>query len=131
MRCYWGYICKILELNSRFEWQSVLEFDCEYRKNQARFDFQWGTEIPHLSSVQLRDKRANSQNFSSKKGRQFSQPNSNGNSNKKGANNNYTCRDFNRDKCTRAQCKYLHACSVTDCGKSHPASKHDNDVPKN
>ena len=56
-RRYWGYTCKILEYNARFEWQSVLEFDHEYRKNQARFNFPWGTEIPHLSSVQLKDKR--------------------------------------------------------------------------
>ena len=126
-RQYWGYTCKVLELNTRFEWQSVLEYDKEYRKNQARFDFPWGTEIPHLTSVQLKDKRNNFQN-NFKKNKQGSQPtnSSSGFNNKKGGSGQQlTCRDFNRDKCTRVSCKYQHTCSVSDCGKNHPASQHD------
>ena len=42
----------------------------------------------------------------------------------KGAAKNTTapvCRDYQNEKCTRADCRFLHACS--NCGKSHPASK--------
>ena len=125
-RHYWGYICKVLELNSRYEWQSILEFDKEYRSHQARFEFAWGTEITHLCSVQLRDKRINTQN-NFKKGKQSTQPN---NGNKKGGLIHKPCRDFNRDRCVHNPCRFLHVCSVDNCGKSHPASKHD-DNPKN
>ena len=119
-RQYWGYICKILELNSRFEWQSVLEFDKEYRGHQARFNFAWGTEIPHLSSVQLRDKKLSFQN-NANKNKKSTQSGNGGN--KKGSFQK--CRDFNRDKCTHNPCIYKHICSVDGCGKNHPAFKHD------
>ena len=128
-RQYWGYTCKILELNSRFEWQSILEYDREYRKNQARFNFAWGTEIPHLSSVQLKDKKANFQPANSnKKSKQFSQST---NSSQGKKTPQYICRDFNRDKCARTSCKYQHICSVNNCYKDHPAFKHDGDQSKN
>ena len=124
-RQYWGYICKILELNSRFEWQSVLEFDKEYRGHQARFNFAWGTEIPHLSSVQLRDKKLSFQNNASKNKKSTQSGNG---ANKKGSYQK--CRDFNRDKCVHNPCIYKHICSVDGCGKNHPAFKHDAE-PKN
>ena len=114
-RQYLGYCCKILELNSRYEWVSILHYDKEYRGQQARFNFPWGTEVPHLSSVQLKDKKLNFSNFSnSKKGRQNTQS----------QQKNLICRDFNRDKCTYVSCKFAHKCSVEGCDQKHPASKH-------
>ena len=113
-RHYLGYCCKILEFNSRFEWSSILHFDREYRGQQARFNFPWGTEVPHLSSVQLRDKKQTFTN-TNKKGKQFPQS-------RNGKQN--ICRDYNRDKCTFANCKYLHQCSVDGCEAKHPAVKH-------
>ena len=127
-RQYWGYICKVLELNGRFEWQSILEFDKEYRSHQARFEFAWGTEIPHLCSVQLKDKKPNSFNNSYKnfKGKQSSQSHQSGNNNKKGGNNvQGTCRDFNRGRCVHNPCRFQHICAVDGCGKPHPATQHD------
>ena len=123
-RQYMGYVCKTLELNSRFEWQSILEFDKEYRGHQARFNFAWGTEIPHLSSVQLRDKKQSFQSNSNKN----KKPTQSGsfNSGKKNWSQKH-CRDFNRDKCTHSPCIFQHVCSVDGCGKPHPAFKHDND----
>ena len=126
-RQYWGYVCKVLELNSRFEWHSVLEYDKEYRSNQARFQFPWGTEIPHLSSVQLKDKKQNFQNNFTKKGKQFTNPT---NGKKQGASQ-LTCRDFNRGKCVHTPCIYQHSCSVQGCGKNHLACKHDSIDSKN
>ena len=125
-RQYWGYMCKILELNTRFEWQSILEYDREYRRNQARFNFPWGTEIPHLSSVQLKDKKLGNFNGPKKTKFAYSNNQSNGNNAKK-QTQPYSCRDFNRDKCSRASCKFKHVCSVQDCGKPHPAFKHESD----
>ena len=116
-RQYLGYCCKVLELNSRFEWISILQFDREYRGQQARFNFPWGTEVPHLSSVQLRDKKPVFQGTNGKKGRQFPQ------SQKSKVN---ICRDYNKDKCTYQNCKFLHQCSVDGCDAKHPAVKHDN-----
>ena len=116
-RQYLGYLCKILELNSRFEWSSILQFDKEYRGQQACFNFPWGTEVPHLSSVQLKDKKPQfASNNNNKKGK-FANQSHKGQS--------LVCRDFNRERCTRAQCKFLHQCSVDGCDKKHPATKHD------
>ena len=115
-RQYWGYCCKILELNARFEWISILNYDKEYRGHQARFKFPWGTEIPHLSSVQLKDKKPQFQNKSNLKGKQSTQSQN---------NSKFICRDFNKDRCTHSPCRFVHKCSVEGCDKAHPASKHD------
>ena len=119
-RQYLGYCCKLLELNSRFEWSSILLYDKEYRSQQARFNFPWGTEVTHLSSVQLRDKKPVFQN---KKfgGKSSNQSQSSSYNNKKSD----ICRDFNKEKCTHNPCMYLHQCSVDGCNKKHPATKHE------
>ena len=117
-RQYMGYCCKILELNSRFEWLSILYYDKEYRGHQARFNFPWGTEIPHLSSIQLREKRPAFQPQSNRKNNKQS-------SQSRNSSSKNICRDYNKDKCTHVPCIYVHKCSVEGCGKSHPASQHD------
>ena len=79
--------------------------------HQARFNFAWGTEIPHLSSVQLRDKKLSFQNNANKNKKSTQSGNG---ANKKGSQPRI----------------YKHICSVDGCGKNHPAFKHDAE-PKN
>ena len=50
---YLSYTTKIYQLTQRYENASVYFYDREYRKLQAAHNFRWGTDIPHLHTMQL------------------------------------------------------------------------------
>ena len=50
---YLSYSTKIYQLTQRYENVSVYFYDREYRKLQASDNFRWGTDIPHLHTMQL------------------------------------------------------------------------------
>jgi hypothetical protein len=55
-RQYSSYCCRVLEMNARFDWQSILLYDRDYRVYQAAYGFPWGTNISHLNMMFLREK---------------------------------------------------------------------------
>ena len=127
VRCYMAYLCKILELNSRFDWLSILFYDREYRIYQSQYGFIWGTDIPHLTTCFLKEKdfRFNgNQNQSQKPAfKKFEKQ-------KQKQKSEQKCRDYNyKGNCTFVSCKYTHSCDVTGCTEKHPAINHVN--PKN
>ena len=50
---YLAYFIKCMELVTRYEWQSVLRYDDEFRQLQALHDVPWVYERHHLHSVKL------------------------------------------------------------------------------
>ncbi len=53
LREYMNYTFIINELAGRYQWQSVLSYDREYRQLQARESFPWGSQVDHLSRILL------------------------------------------------------------------------------
>jgi hypothetical protein len=45
---YLAYTAKVFELATKYEWDSVLEYDHSYREMQAEHGFLWGTFNPHM-----------------------------------------------------------------------------------
>ena len=123
VRNYMAYMIKILELNSRFDWISVLMYDREYRLYQSQYGFAWGTDIPHLTTCFLKEKDIKFQGggqFNKEKSKRFVGKPQN---NKKSENQN--CREFNyKGSCNYNPCKYVHTCDVPGCGQAHPAINH-------
>ena len=57
---YLSYTTKIYQLTQRYENVWVYFYDREYRKLQACHEFRWGTDIPHLHTMQLTPRIARS-----------------------------------------------------------------------
>ena len=128
VRNYMAYMCKILELNARFDWISILHYDREYRMYQSMYGFPWGTDIPHLTTCFLKEKDSR---FNSNVNQNQNLPKSNfkrvERSKPKRNGEGYNCRDFNyKGKCSFNPCMYKHICDVPGCGQNHPAISHSN-----
>ena len=52
-RQYMPYVCKILQLNARYDWQSILAYDKNYRTLHTPYDFPWSSEVPHIMTTVL------------------------------------------------------------------------------
>jgi len=52
---YAGYVIKIANMGQRFNWQSVLKYDAEYRKYQAIGKFDWGADNAWSMMVFLKE----------------------------------------------------------------------------
>jgi hypothetical protein len=50
---YVSYSTKLYQLFQRLEKSSVLQYDREYRRMQATYSYIWGTDYPHMQTVQL------------------------------------------------------------------------------
>ena len=105
---YLSYTAKIGDLALRYTWQSVLLYDNEYRHLQAKLQFDWGRDAPHLATTRLRDRTP----ASTASAKPTKKP---------------VCKNYNSKGCTYgASCSYRHICSEPGCGKSHPKTKHGN-----
>ena len=58
---YMAYTVSIYELECRYEWISVLEYDARYREQQAEHGYQWGAPARHLESILLLPRQRDSQ----------------------------------------------------------------------
>lgn len=140
---YLSYAIKVLELATKYTWQSVLQYDDEFRILQHTYGFSWSTDHSHLHEVVLTPRWAaklprgfgHSTDTSSSK---------NGSSSSGLAGNNRIsgpptvthlssgseiCRMFNSRKgCQKSPCKFVHACNrkvgSQACGKSHQGFLH-------
>ena len=54
---YLAYSTMIYEFVSRYDWESILDFDNVYRELQAEYNFMWGTFSSHLELQILRPKK--------------------------------------------------------------------------
>ena len=115
---YLSYTTKIYQLTQRYENVSVYFYDREYRKLQACHEFRWGTDIPHMHTMQLTPRIARS-NGRPPPARQ---------TNRSGPvtpDGRPICKLFNSARgCGFTDCKFVHSCSYKGCGQSHSASTH-------
>ena len=111
------------EMACRFTRLSVLNFDDEYRKRQAAEGFAWGTEAPHLSTVVLRDRPPQLQQYGQRRTSQAANGQVGQRSRPLGASGRELCLQWNRGFCSYgARCNFEHSC--TTCGKGHPSKDH-------
>ena len=54
---YLAYTVMIFEFASKYDWQSVLDFDIRYREQQAQHNFRWGKAAIHLETLLLTSRR--------------------------------------------------------------------------
>ena len=125
----------ISDLAINHDWQSILDFDEDYRSAQTVENFSWGADIPILREKlkPIMSKVTTQYNGnswqSSKKDRQYndnSQRKAIGSQGKTDGTFNGFCRNFNSTgTCTfEASCKYKHACLFPNCGEPHPDTQH-------
>ena len=122
---YMWYTSRVHQYAIRYEWESVLVWDREYRRLQAEHDLVWGEDISHLTDCHLVDRR-----FSTGLNKQAPA---------KGKQVNHTktvqdpksgvpiCLNFNRGQCLYQNCKFKHVCS--SCFGDHTVSFHDAKKP--
>lgn len=128
MRQYMNYTYRFSQLAIHFEWQSLLAYDREYRKNQSVHGYAWGFHDNHLFNVHLKRKYVptvptiNQQRPYEGKGSSSKQQGARKTSNNKSVQ---LCIKFNRGTCTYNPCKFAHLCSMDGCAKPHPMSQHD------
>ncbi len=121
-RDYRNYTYIINELAIRYQWQSVLLYDREYRKLQATQGFRWGHTLDHSGKVFLKEKVY-------QQGKTDGQsPGGKGNKSEKQdkwrKSSVEVCRNFNEGNCFRDWCKFAHICSVPRCNKPHARTEH-------
>lgn len=54
---YLAYTAKVFDLATKYEWETVLEYDHTYRETQAKYGFPWGTFHPHMETQILQPRR--------------------------------------------------------------------------
>ena len=119
---YLSYTTKVYQLTQRYENVSVYLYDREYRKMQAAHNFRWGTDIPHLHTMQLtpRAPRNNTKFPPTNKSAQCGAP-----AGPLAADGRPICKMFNTHRgCGYMDCKFVHACSHKGCSQNHPAISH-------
>ena len=124
--CYLTYSQKFHQLATRYEWESMLLWDREYRQLQATMQFPWGVDIKHLADVHLRERREQTSQFKQTAGK-----NSFGNKQTQKRvplatdpkTGREVCGAFNKGHCYHhPNCKFAHVCSI--CFASHAAVSH-------
>lgn len=118
---YLAYTVKICQLGERFMWETVLQYDRQYRELQATLKFEWGVDCPHLHQVALREKPVSKFTPDSIK-------KSRSNPRQKIVDRNSgkeVCIQYNTHNCPRGEsCQYAHLCTI--CFKNHPKRNHPN-----
>ena len=115
---YLSYAIKILELATKYTWQSVLQYDDEFRILQHTYGFSWSTDHSHLHEVVLIPRWAAKLHRGS--GHSLESPKNPSDFSSKGLSNivshllngSEICRMFNSRKgCQKSPCKFSHACN--------------------
>lgn len=116
---YLSHSALVYKYFMRFDKNSVLCYDREYRKDQAKYQFRWGTHASHLESVHLipradtlRQRGATSGISDRGKGPRTK-------------TGDIICKRYNTDQgCSLAHCKFKHVCSSRGCEAQHPLHLH-------
>ncbi len=103
----------------RFDKDSVLSYDREYRRDQAKYQYRWGTHASHLERVHLTPRADTLRQRGPASG---SGDRGQGPRTKSG---DTICKRFNAAQgCSLAQCKFKHVCSSHGCEARHPLHLH-------
>ena len=122
LKDYMCYTMKVCELFKCYQRPSVLQYDREYRHLQARHNFRWGTDCPHLHTLHLRLKPLGSMTTAGPAGRNQGQK-------RHGQNvpgRDQICFQYNsRQGCSYGEsCRFKHGCSEPGCTASHSKVDH-------
>ena len=114
---YIGYVTKLACMSQAFQWNLILKYDDEYRRQQAAMCFPWGADSPFLHHLFLgQDSKHTPPATDSKRevGRTKYDPNS----------GQTICDKFNgRNRCNYRNCRYRHVCK-TCYSSSHGEVQH-------
>ena len=127
---YQSYTIRVHQLCQRFTLQSVFIYDREYRRLQSSLCFRWGTDVGHhLQAVSLLPKVGTTQGQGAPQRGSAFHGNKLPRQGPKGpvtAQGQVICIKFNQHTgCSFTACRFKHVCSVPNCGRSHPACKHE------
>ena len=115
---YLAYTVKVSEMAQVYTWQSILLYDQAYRKAQARENFKWGSDTPHVDRLHLRFREPK---INLKPGSKATKQNLMG----KKSTAQDTCGYFQNNSCPYGDtCKYRHVCRAPGCGGNHPLIEH-------
>ena len=107
---YAGYLIKIANMGQRFNWQSVIKYDTEYRKYQASGQFVWGADNAWTMMMFLREGLGSQPQRDTNK---WSTPRQRDNFHTKydPQSGKPVCEKFNgRFGCALPSCRYAHVC---------------------
>jgi hypothetical protein len=106
---YLSHTAKMGELATRYTWASVITLDDEYRRRQAEFNFRWGADTPHMSTLVLRERDRGKPKRPTAPIKPKTMP---------------TCNLFNYGKTCHygRECRYQHVCAI--CGEGHARIQH-------
>lgn len=133
IREYLAYSVKVLELATKYSWQSVLHYDDEFRVLQHTYGYPWSTDHSHLHEVLLIPRWAAKSTASGAGYNSSYNPGESGNLKSfivaRLPNGEEICRLYNSKKgCQRSPCKYSHVCNrkvgSQACGKNHQGCLH-------
>ena len=132
IREYLAYSIKVLELATKYSWQSVLHYDDEFRVLQHTYGYPWSTDHSHLHEVLLIPRWAAKSTASGTSQNSSNNPNGDGGMKSFIARlptGEEICRLYNSKKgCQRSSCKYSHVCNrrvgSQACGKKHQGCLH-------
>ena len=120
---YLAYTQKINRMYDRYEWETVLLYDREYRQLEASVAMRWGTDVRHLSDVHLRDKPSGNQSHAqARRDRKAVTGGKGKQSQVDPKSGKELCIKYNKGSCNYSNCKFAHVCSR--CLEGHPASEH-------
>ena len=120
---YLAYTQKINRMYDRYEWETVLLYDREYRQHRASVAMRWGTDVRHLSDVHLRDKPSGNQSHTQGRRDRKAVTGSKGKQSQVDPKSGKElCIKYNKGSCNYSNCKFAHVCSR--CLQGQPASEH-------
>ena len=115
---YLSYTTKICQLVQSFTLISVLLYDREYRRLQARHDFRWGTDVPHFHTIHLQPRTVQPNQPVSGKANGGTQKNTTPAS--LTLDGKVICKLYNsKAGCHYKECRFAHQCSHSGCHQYH------------
>ena len=116
---YLSYTTKMYQLTQRYENVSVYFYDREYRKMQACHKFRWGTDVPHLQTMQLTPRASRNNGRPPPPGKQTLR------AGPVTPDGRPICKLYNTHRgCGFTDSKFVHACSYRGCGQTHSSTTH-------
>ena len=103
---YMAYTTTIHDYVSRYDWQSILDFDVRYREIQAEHGFRWGTPASNLESLVLVTRRQAQPAQYQAQHQAGGRPPHNRGQNRRVGKTQEACRQYQR----RGECDYGDSC---------------------
>lgn len=108
---YVGYLTKIATFAQTYRWDSVLQYDFQYRKSQAELGFPWGADNAYLMQMYLKPHADKTSGSGQTQGSQASRAKPPVKTSFDPASGKPICQRFNgRLGCSFMRCNFSHVC---------------------